>query len=42
MWFSASTCTGDRTLSWFSRGAQVWVPSRCLDIPTAGAGVAAG
>jgi hypothetical protein len=42
MWFSASTCTGDRTLSWFSRGAQVWVPRRCLDVPTAAQGVAAG
>jgi hypothetical protein len=42
MWFSASTCTGDRTLSWFSRGAQVWVPRRCLDVPTASEGVAAG
>lgn len=42
MWFSASTCTGDRTLSWFSRGAQVWVPRNCLDVQTAAAATTAG
>jgi len=37
LWFSASTCTGDRTLTWFSQGNQVWVPRNCIAEPrTAG------
>lgn len=30
LWFSRSTCTGDRTLTWFSQGNQIWVPRSCL------------
>jgi len=30
LWFSRSTCTGDRMLTWFSQGNQIWVPSSCL------------
>jgi len=30
LWFSRSTCTGDRTLTWFSQGSQLWVPRTCL------------
>jgi hypothetical protein len=33
LWFSRSTCTGDRLLSWFSQGDQVWVPRSCLAEP---------
>jgi hypothetical protein len=34
LWFSRSTCTGDRTLTWFSQGSQVWVPRGCLAEPS--------
>jgi hypothetical protein len=30
LWFSRSTCTGDRLLTWFSQGDRVWVPRTCL------------
>ena len=30
VWFSRSTCTGDRLLTWFSQGNQIWVPATCL------------
>jgi hypothetical protein len=35
LWFSSSTCTGDRTLTWFSQGNQIWVPRTCLAEPRA-------
>ncbi|MCW5730870.1 MAG: hypothetical protein KIT20_08945 [Alphaproteobacteria bacterium] len=28
--FAASECTGGRFLTWFSRGANVWVPASCM------------
>lgn len=28
--FAASECTGGRFLTWFSRGANVWVPATCM------------
>lgn len=33
LWLGRSTCTGDRLLSWFSQGDQVWVPRQCLAEP---------
>ncbi len=35
LWFNASTCTGDRMLTWFSQGDQIWVPRTCLAEPRA-------
>jgi hypothetical protein len=35
-WFSRSTCTGDRLLTWWSQGEQVWVPRSCLAEPLTG------
>ena len=33
LWLGRSTCTGDRLLSWFSQGDQIWVPRTCLAEP---------
>jgi hypothetical protein len=33
MWFSRSTCTGDRLLTWLSQGDRIWVPRTCLAEP---------
>jgi hypothetical protein len=33
VWLGRSTCTGDRLLSWFSQGDQIWVPRTCLAEP---------
>ena len=33
VWLGRSTCTGDRMLSWFSQGDQIWVPRTCLAEP---------
>ena len=36
LWFSASTCTGDRMLTWFSQGDRIWIPRTCLAEPGVG------
>ncbi len=33
LWLGRSSCTGDRLLSWFSQGDQIWVPRTCLAEP---------